>query len=118
MMQQSPATFIHVIDLTNTNTEIADQVHYWLNFIDTATCKITTKSCIIVVGSHADLLTSDEKLQEKSSLVTSLVQRKLKRLEYIGMVTMDCRKKWLTHEFISLLYKSHQVIIANAPINH
>ena len=29
-MQQSPATFIYVIDLTNTDSEITKQLNYWL----------------------------------------------------------------------------------------
>ena len=56
VMQQSPATFINVIDLSNSDDEIVQQLHYWLNFIDNATCRTTIKSCLIVVGSHADLL--------------------------------------------------------------
>ena len=116
VMQQSPATFINVIDLSNSDDEIKQQLHYWLNFIDSATSKTISKSCLIVVGSHADLLSKDQ-LQGKLTLVTSLVQRRVKRQEFIGFVSVDCRKidTARTREFISLLHKSQQVIAARAP---
>ena len=116
VMQQSPATFINVIDLDNTDSEIKKQLHYWLNFIDNATCKTCNKSCVIVVGSHADLL-NNEQLKNKSALITDLVQRRIKRHNFIGFVTVDCRKidsKGI-RQFISLLYKSHGIISARTP---
>ena len=112
VMQQSPATFIHVIDLNNTEEEITQQLHYWLNFIDSTTSATTDdESCIIVVGSHADLLTR-EQLQRRSSLVDSLMQRKVIRQKYKGMVAMDCRKINTRHtnRLMALLYECHQEI--------
>ena len=116
VMQQSPATFINVIDLSNSDDEIKQQLHYWFNFIDSATSKTISKSCLIVVGSHADLL-SKEQLQSKSAFITNLVQRRVTRQEFMGFVTVDCRKIDTagTRELISLLYKSQQVIAARAP---
>ena len=116
VMQQSPATFINVIDLNNTDSEITRQLHYWLNFIDNATCKTSGKSCVIVVGSHADLLTN-EQIKEKSSFIVHLVLKKLRRQDLVGFVAVDCRKidSLGTREFISLLNKSHKVITAKAP---
>ena len=116
VMQQSPATFIHVIDLSSTESEITKQLHYWLNFIDSATCKSSNKSCVIIVGSHADLLTK-EQLQSNLALISSIVLESMKRQEFIGIVSLDCRKldSAGTREFISLLLKSHQVITSRAP---
>ena len=116
VMQQSPATFINVIDLSNSDDEIKQQLHYWLNFIDSATSKTISKSCLIVVGSHADLLSKDQ-LQSKSAFITNLVQRRVTRQEFMGFVTVDCRKIDAagTREFISLLGRSQQVIAARAP---
>ena len=113
VMQQSPATFINVIDLNN---EITKQLHYWLNFIDNATCKACNKSCVIVVGSHADLLTN-EQLKNKSAFIRDLVQRRLIKHSFLGFVAVDCRKINTagTRQFISLLNKSHEVITAEAP---
>ena len=116
VMQQSSAIFVNVVDLSSSETEIVQQLHYWLNFIDDATCKTTTESCVIVVGSHADLL-SKNTLEEKSSLIASLVQKRVKRQENLGIITMDCRKidTKATREFISLLHRGQQAIAARAP---
>ena len=116
VMQWSPATYINVIDLSKEDSEIIQQFHYWLTFIDNTTCRIYAKSCLIIVGSHADLL-SKEVLKEKVSLITNLVQKRVRIQEYMGFVCMDCRKinSSGTREFISLLYKSQQVVAARAP---
>ena len=116
VIQQSPATFINVIDLNNTESELKKQLIYWLNFIDSATFKTSNKSCVIVVGSHADLLTK-EQLTSKSAFITELIQRRLRKQEFVGIVTVDCRKidSAGTRQFISLLYKSHKIISARAP---
>ena len=116
VMQQSPATFIQLIDLSITESEITKQLHYWLNFIDSATCKSSNKSCVIIVGSHADLLTK-EQLQSNLALTSSIVQKRMTAgQEFIGIVSLDCRKidSAGTREFIYLLLKSHQVITSRA----
>ena len=116
VMQQSPATFINVIDLSNTDAEIAQQLHYWLNFIKDSTSKNTIKSSLIVVGSHFHPL-GHEQLQRKCTLIVNTVQEKLERQEYMGFVAVDCHKisSAATRKFLSLLYKSHHAIVARSP---
>ena len=116
VMQQSPATFIHVIDLNNTEEEISQQLHYWLNFIDSTTATTDVESRIIAVGSHADLLTR-EQLQIQSLLVDGIMQRKVVRQKYNGMVAMDCRKinSRHTNRLMTMLYESHQEIATGTP---
>ena len=117
VMQQSPATFITIVDLSNTKLVIEQQVCYWLNFIDSATSK-TTNVYIIVVGSHADKC-SNEELLEKSDLIQKFAQRRIKRhITFVGFIFMDCRK--INSEgmrvLINQLYESHQAIAARAPL--
>ena len=111
VMQQSPAIFINVIKLVNTDTEITQQFHYWLNFIDNAIGRTDARSCLIIVGSHADLL-SKEMYDAKVSLIANLVQMGVNRLDYMGFVSMDCRRinSGSTNEFISLLFESQKAI--------
>ena len=59
--------------------------------MENASCKVEEKSCVVIVGSHADMLNKAQ-LESKSILVTELVQRRVKRLEYMGFVTLDCRQ--------------------------
>ena len=117
VMQWSPATFINVIDLSDTESEIKRQLHYWLNFIDNATFKTSLKSCVVVVGSHADLL-NKQQLKTKSVFIRKLVNRRpIERLEFLGFVAVDCCKidRASVREFMALLSKSHKVISSRAP---
>ena len=115
VMKQSPATFINIVDLSKPDTEIMHQLSYWLNFIDNATSTMSTKSYLIIIGSHADLL-SDELLEKRSELVNQLVKEWANQ-EFIGFVSMDCRKIDCrdTRKFTKLLYESQQVISAKEP---
>ena len=118
VMKQSPATFINVLDLSKSDTKIKQQLSYWLNFIDNVTCRTTSRSCLIIVGSHADLL-AKEIVNKKLKIVSDLVQKRVKRqiLEFLGVVSMDCRRidSSNTRKFTSLLSKSQQAMSSRAP---
>ena len=117
VMKQSPATFIIVVDLSKPDTDIAEQLSYWVNFIDNATCRMTDKSCLIIVGSHADLL-ARKVVREKKKIVNDFVQKHVKRQEFIGVVSMDCRKIDCgdTRKFVSHLSKSQHLVSSKAPL--
>ena len=111
VMQQSPATFITVIDFSNKITEIKQQLHYWLNFIDCITRKTSVGSCtLMVVGSHADLC-SKEEIQVKSTLVKECLQQgQVQRQQFIDIVTIDCRNIMAIDQFIKQLNNCQQII--------
>ena len=101
VMKQSPATFINVTDLSKPDTEIVQQLSYWVNFIDYATCRMTSKSCLIIVCSHADLL-AREVVKKKLEIVSDFVHKRVKRQEFIGAVSMTAAR--LTAEILANLY--------------
>ena len=119
-MQQFPATFVLVLDLSDKDTLIIQKLHYWLNFFDNATSRSDDKSCLIVIGSHADLLS---KGRIKLSIVCNTILDNLKQMpsakRYISVFVhaMDCRKinSSGTHKFVQLLCKSHETIFNRAP---
>ena len=115
-MQQSPATFITVIDFSNKITGIKQQLCYWLNFIDCITSKTAVGSCtLIVVGSHADHCNKEE-IQEKSTLVKECIQqRQVQRQQFMDIVTIDCRKIVAIDQFIKLLNNCRQIIADRTP---
>ena len=116
VMQQSPATFINVIDISNSDAKIAQQLHFWLNFIDNATCRTNIKSCLIVVGSHADLL-SKEEFQSKSTFISDVLESRGTQQDFMGVVSMDCRRldSKDTRNFISLLCQCQLTLSTRAP---
>ena len=117
-MQQFPATCIIVVNLNDEDAEIIQKLYYWLNFADSATSrtKDEIESCLIIVGSHADLL-SREKHKNKSLLVKNILEKRKNSQRYIGMIAMDCRKinSSGTRQFVQLLRKSHKTVVERAP---
>ena len=110
VMRKTPAIFINLVDLSKSEEEIAQAVHYWLTFIVNASSKATDTSCVIMVGSHADLL-SKEQLEIKTNLVKDLMDRKLKLKCFL---TMDCRK-CNDDNFFPILSQCQRTISANSP---
>ena len=112
VMQQSPATFIIVVDLSNSDNEIIQQLHYWLNFIENATCESPIQSCLVIVGTHVEL--DHEQLKRKSIFIKNKLQMRLKRQENIHFVAINYHQidSAATREFISQLHESHHTIVA------
>ena len=116
VIQKSPAIFINLVDLSKGEEEISQAIHHWLTFIENATSKSQEKSCVVMVGSHTDLL-SKQQLKTKTTLVKDLVDRRVKKQKYEGYVGMDCRKvnTKITNEFFPHLLNCHTTISAYSP---
>ena len=91
VMRKTPAIFINLVDLSKSEEEIAQAIHYWLTFIINAISKAIDHSCVVMVGSHVDVL-SEEQLESKSILVKDLMDRRIKKLNLDFFIRMDCRK--------------------------
>ena len=116
VIQKTPAVFINLVDLSESDDEIEQAIHHWLTFIENATSKTQEKSCIVIVGSHTDLL-SNQQLKRKDSLVKDLVDRRVKKQMYKGFLGMDCRKvnDEITSEFFPQLSSCNTTISAYSP---
>ena len=116
--QRSVAILINVVDLSKNEEEITHAVHYWLNFIEDCTYKSNEKSFLIMVGSHADKISKAQQ-RHKESVLTELVKRRVKNLEYVGFVNMDCRyfdgSSESSKYFLSLVSECQHSILALAP---
>ena len=119
VMHRSAAIFVCMVDLSQRKKDICETIHYWLSFIENA-CNTGTAevmSQVVIVGSHADLVSSSQELQEKSSLVQKIADSRMKQLSYGGFLSMDCRQADTdeAQHFISLLSNSQQAIVAKQP---
>ena len=115
--RNSAAIFACIVDLSQCMDKISESIHYWISFIENACSSAQGSSHIIIVGSHADLVKSSQELKEKSSLVESIAESRVKQLTYGGFVSMDCRlsKTKQARHFLSLLSTSQQVILSSQP---
>ena len=113
VIRKTPAIFINLVDLSKSEDKIEQAVHHWLTFIENATSKTHKKSCIVMVGSHTDLL-SKQQLETKTTLVKDLVERRVKKQKYEGFVGMDCRKvnAEMTNTFFPHLLDCHSTVSA------
>ena len=75
-----------VVDLSESKEKICESLHYWLSFIDNACSTAEGRSHVVIVGSHADQVTSSA--EEKSSLLQEKAVRRVKRQQYSGYVTL------------------------------
>ena len=113
VIRKSSAIFVNLVDLSKSEEEITHALCYWLNFIQESSCKSEEKSFLVIVGSHVDMITENQK-ESKKLLVTELAEARKKRLEYIGFVGMDCRKM-NNKKFPSLVLQCHHSILDQAP---
>ena len=115
IMRNSAAVFVCIVDLSQCLEKISESIHYWISFIENACSLAQGSSHVIIVGSHADLVKSSRELKEKSSLVESIAESRVKQLMYEGFVSMDCRlsKTKEAHHFRSLLSTSQQAILSS-----
>ena len=112
LMLRSPAVFIILIKLTDKLDDIKKQLYYWVSFIQNIGCRVSKKSQVIVVGSHAD----SKEAKNVRDLIESIclfILKKIKQLEYKGFVAMDCRKQNGTSfdQFITYLSESTQSVV-------
>ena len=117
IMRNSAAIFVCIADLSQCMDKISESIHYWISFIENACSSAQGSSHVIIVGSHADLVKSSRELKEKSSLVKSIAESRVKQLTYGGFVSIDCRlsKNKEARHFRSLLSTSQQAILSSQP---
>ena len=90
LMLRSPAVFIILIKLTDKLEDIDKQLYYWTGFLENVGCRMSKKSQVIVVGSHADKRGAENGI----NLIKSVdIQRIIEHHEYKGFVAVDCRNK-------------------------
>ena len=119
VMRRSAAMFLCVVDLSESEEKICESLHYWLSFIDNACSTAEGRSHVVMIGSHADLVTSS--VEEKSSLLQTIIAtRRVRRQEYIECIAMDCRRANTdaSRRLIATLTNSQKAIAASQPVIH
>ena len=117
VMRKSAATFLCTIDLSKNKETICQSLQYWLTFINNACSIAEGTSHVAIVGSHVDLITSSEEMEEKVSLVQVIAASRVKHQHYAGCVTMDCRRANTdaSRQLISIFTDCHKAIVTSQP---
>ena len=92
-IQSFPPIFLLVVDLCDECKDIENNILYWLAFIENQCTQVNGKPHVIIIGSHADVLTErGEDLSPKTSMICSLQGSSyLTNMEFAGFVAMDCQ---------------------------
>ena len=119
VMCKSAALFLCLIDLSKSNEDICQSLHYWITFIENACNMIEGKSHVVIIGSHADLVKQNE-LEVKSSLLKKIAHHRMENMkhqQYTGYLSMDCRcvNTDVSPQLISLVNESHTAITTSQP---
>ena len=117
-MRRSAATFLCVVDLSESKEKICESLHYWLSFIDNACSTAEGRSHVVIIGSHADQVMSSV---EKSSLLQTIIAtRRVRRQLYVECIAMDCRRTNTdaSRRLIATLTNSQKAITASQPVIH
>ena len=119
VMQRSAAMFLCVVDLSKSMENICESLRYWLSFIDNACRTAEGRSHVLIIGSHADNIIASS-LKEKTSQVGTIATRRIKRQEYKGFISMDCRipNSDASRRLIATLTNSQRAITASQPAIH
>ena len=119
VMRRSAAMFLCVVDLSESKEKICESLHYWLSFIDNACSTAEGRSHVVIVGSHADQVTSS--VEENSSLLQTIIAtRRVRRQEYVECIAMNCRRANTdaSRRLIATLSYCQKAIAASQPVIH
>ena len=82
-----PPIVLVIINLTESDKIVYDQLHYWINFIANRCAGLNDKAHMVVIGSHADILERDG--MNPSLKVSRLHQSIISQLESKKIILKD-----------------------------
>ena len=110
LMLRSPAVFCVLSKLTDDDNNIANDLYFWLNFIENINARLTQPSQVIVIASHVDL--KDNSSQFKV-ILNDVVRETVHHNKFSGFVGVDCHRPGGkgVEELVSLLAKSCKAVV-------
>ena len=112
----SPAIFLLLQDLRKDPDVITKELYYWCTMIDGVCHKCPQQSAVIVVGTHADLLTS-EQLSKKMSHLGSVTKKAIRHQKLVHVIAINLTKIYsgAMKLFRDLLYRTNKDVLSMSP---
>ena len=109
----SPPVFVIVVDLSKDEEHIKLRLHFWVQFIENNRPTFVSKPHIAVVGSHDDILSTQNDLSYKHRLINSIEKFSKEiigstTLQFSGFFHINCQKMSTHTELRKVLIKSCQ----------
>ena len=110
LLLRSPSVFVIVTNLTDEKEIIKRDLYFWFNFIENASTNLSVPSQVIIVGSHIDLLPSEN---DYESFINEIASSAIRDQNYTGFLTMDCHRPGGkgVKEFMTKLRKGCEAVI-------
>ena len=95
VIKSASPIFLVVVNLSNSETEVEQNIQYWLSFIKNNCNTAHSKPHVIVIGSHADVALNKgedpQRIRTASKMSNYVKLSQDLTLEYVGMYAIDCR---------------------------
>ena len=112
----SPAIFLLLQDLRKDSEAITKEVYYWSSMMDGVCHKCHELSPVIVVGTHGDLLTPQERARKLSHL-QSVAKRAIVHHKLVKVVSLNLTKMYGDEmdQLMSLLHETNKEVLSMSP---
>ena len=90
LMSSSPAIFIAVVKLSESEAEVIRTLQYWISFIENCCSRVEATAHLMVVGSWADQV--KEAIDQKWANIKKACISSSSPLHFVGFTAIDCRK--------------------------
>ena len=90
LMSSSPAIFIAVVKLSESEAEVIRTLQYWISFIENCCSRVEATAHLMVVGSWADQV--KEAIDQKWANIKKACISSSSPLHFVGFTALDCRK--------------------------
>ena len=111
----SPAIFL-LQYLRKDSEAITKELYYWSAMINGVCHKCPQQSSVIIVGTHADLLTPEE-LSRKITYLKSVAKTAIRHQKLVKVLALNLTKLYRDEmdQFVNLLHKTNKGIISACP---
>ena len=89
LLLRSPAVFVIVSNLTDEKEIIKRDLYFWFNFIENVSTNLSIPSQVIIVGSHVDLLPSEN---DYKYFINEIASSAIHDQNYTGFLAMDSHR--------------------------
>eukprot|EP00731_Ephydatia_muelleri_P023408 Em0015g991a len=112
----SPAIFFLLQDLRKDSEAITKELYYWSTMINCVCHRCPLQSSIIIVGTHADLITPEE-LSRKITYLKSFAKTAIRHQKLVKVLALNLTKLYRDEmdQFVNLLHKTNKGIISACP---
>ena len=90
-MTNSPSIVTLVVDMSDEECEIRETLQYWFQFINNHSSGGGAMPHLLIIGSHADVISSSEVRQKSRALESVINNSKFDSVTFAGQIVIDCR---------------------------